>query len=245
MSKSFSEERQEETTVDDVIKIARKREQRFWLLSVTWAITMIVIAVFFGFYINQFTQSNEKIELAHNRIVDLEGKLTKAIDETKEASKVAREAAKAADDAMTMAKKAADAVSEQRPVERAGLGADDMQAIYIKQIARKTNDTVSGRPGTKFTELSFSVDVDEDKTKRSKEEILAYINRVVYVFDDRWFTPAERESKTPSNGFLRKIRVWGSTKVVVEIHLDSPRKVLTRKGYMELGKTTYFKNGQS
>lgn len=264
MSKRSSEERQKIASVDDVMKIARNREKRFWLLSVTWAITMIVIAVFFGFYINQFTQSNKKIEFlgqransltedlqaAHNGIVELEGKLTRAIDEAKGASELALQAAKAADEAREMAgtaKKAADAVSEQLSVQIAGardeLGAEDLQAIYIRQIAWKTNDTVPSRPGTKFTELSFSVYVDEDKAKHSKEQILAHINKVVYILDNRWFKPAERERSRPSNGFLLKIKVWGTTKVVVELHLDSPKIVLTRQGHMNLGETTYFKSG--
>lgn len=102
---------------------------------------------------------------------------------------------------------------------------------------------LSGRPDTKFTELSFSVFVDENKAKHSKKEVFAYIDKVVYVFDDKWFRPAARERTRPSDGFLLKIKVWGSTKVIVEIHLDSPRTVLTQQGYMNLSETIYFKNG--
>lgn len=264
MQKTFSENARKEATVDDALRIARNRERRFWLMSIAWALTMIVIAVFFGFYINQFTQSNKEIEIlgeranmltqdlksAHSGIVELKDKLTDAIAEAKGASQLALEAAKAADDAREMAgtaKKTADAVSEQLSVQIAGaryeLSPEDMKAIYIEQIAEKTSDDVTGRPGTKFTELSFSVFVDEKKTTRSREEILAYIDKVVYVFDHRWFKPAARERTRPSDGFLLKLKVWGRTKVTVEIHVDKPRTILTREGSMSLGKTVFFKDG--
>lgn len=105
-------------------------------------------------------------------------------------------------------------------------------AIQVKQVPRRLDE--------KLVELTFSIHVEtDDQQQRSK--VINMIERVIYHFDEEWFSNPSIVRLNRFNNFKTSMRVWGSTQVKVDIYVRGMNTPITRGGSMNLYGETFFR----
>jgi hypothetical protein len=92
------------------------------------------------------------------------------------------------------------------------------QAVRFTQNARKLSPEETGGSERNWYELSFEVTVDDVPATRKYQGIQA-VEKVVYKFDERWFSNSIMTLYNRDENFHTSLRVWGSTKVTTEIYI--------------------------
>ena len=132
-------------------------------------------------------------------------------------------------------KEALDALTEPGPrPETSYLGSTDLRdEVQIKQesVEGKTTTNSEGKRRQWYT-ITYQV-VAKDDSIRAK--VLDSIEKVVYVFRERWYTNPRRVSFERSDNFRYSINVWGVTSVKFEIHIKGTKDILTQSSYMITG----------
>ncbi len=163
-----------------------------------------------------------------------------AIAEADAAAALAQQAAEQAGEALKTAEEAGQLVNAIPNTSPDVLTGNDKAALRVRQEAVRTNDSVPGRD-SKYVELYFYLDVDSEKADHPKSRIIAHVDKVEYIFDERWFKPPVRTSTERFEDFEYSTRVWGPTRVKAAIYLTDPPEILVREGLMNLNETTFLK----
>jgi pYEATS domain-containing protein involved in immunity len=121
------------------------------------------------------------------------------------------------------------------PPELLPLTDEEKNSILVKQVPR--------RIGEELVELTFSIDVEVNGrfNRDSAMNIMNKIDKVVYHLDERWFKAPSVVQVNKLENFKMGIRVWGRTKVKVEIYVNGEESPIIREGFMNLNDTTFFK----
>lgn len=114
------------------------------------------------------------------------------------------------------------------------------ESIHVKQDANKDSAPKGReREERQWYEILYSVQIDRNDVT-DKYGGLDLIGKVVYHFDNRWYTNPDRVRLNRSENFRLSVRVWGSTSVEVEIFLKGFDEPISRKRQMNLKETVVF-----
>lgn len=117
------------------------------------------------------------------------------------------------------------------------------KSIHVQQDAKPTVSAekrpASGSTARTWVKLIYTVRVDDNDVTR-KYGGLALIEKVVYKFDERWFSNLANIRLNRSDNFRMTMRVWGRTYVDVEIFVKRFAEAIKRRNLMSLEGTVTF-----
>ncbi len=114
------------------------------------------------------------------------------------------------------------------------------RSIKIRQSTRPV-DAPKGREaeGRSWYDLTYLVDIDNtDVTK--KYGGINLIEKVVYHFNPKWYSNADRVRLDPETNFGLSVRVWGVTNVRAEIFVRGFKQSIERERAMSLTEDVEF-----
>jgi hypothetical protein len=111
---------------------------------------------------------------------------------------------------------------------------DDRRNIRIKAVPTPTGSSTAA--GNQLTRLTYTVDVPDKDGAR----LLNAIDRVLYVLNERWFSPHEIDRRDPANHFAFTIDVWGSTEVRARVYFREGGDTMEFRGVMNRTEISYL-----
>ena len=102
------------------------------------------------------------------------------------------------------------------------------KSIEVVQNAQNTQAPEGGKTSYSWRTITFTVE--------PKREIDRRIEKVVYAFDPKWWSDPRKVVVDARNNFAYSVRVWGSTKVEIEVYVDGFRKPLHTEVRMMSGE---------
>ena len=102
------------------------------------------------------------------------------------------------------------------------------KSIEVVQNAQNTQAPEGGKTSYSWRTITFTVE--------PKREIDRRIEKVVYAFDPKWWSDPRKVVVDARNNFAYSVRVWGSTKVEIEVYVDGFRKPLRTEVRMMSGE---------
>ena len=100
--------------------------------------------------------------------------------------------------------------------------------IEVIQNAQHTQAPEGGKTSYQWRTITFTVE--------PKRQIDRRIEKVVYVFDPKWWSDPRKVVVDAGNNFAYSVRVWGSTRVGVEVYVDGFRMPLRTEVRMMSGE---------
>ena len=111
--------------------------------------------------------------------------------------------------------------------------ADLKNEVQIKQESVKYRTTTNSKGITRtWYRITYQV---ESNTLSKNEKVLDSIEKVVYVFNPKWYTNPRRVSLDRFDNFKYSINVWGVTKVNFEIYINESNDKLIASSYILTG----------
>lgn len=157
----------------------------------------------------------------------------RASQEAERASQIARAAAAQSREVLATAGK----IQGQFEAERAPqlMSENDRRALRIRQTVERLPELASGQKTWRL--VTFSLEIDAETADSAESELLARVERVDYIFDERWFAEPIKSVTSAASRFSHSIRVFGATTVRAVIYLKDPPTTVEREGVMKLFAT--------
>ena len=110
-----------------------------------------------------------------------------------------------------------------------------LESLHIVQMARElTPQQAPAGSSKKWYEIIYEVLVENNDVTHG-DPVGDVVRKVVYLFDERWYPNPRRERVNAKQNFRLSVRVWGSTRVNVEVELVGFAKPVCAEVFIRLG----------
>ena len=110
-------------------------------------------------------------------------------------------------------------------------------AIRVRQDTKKI---VTKSDDRNWYKLTYRIEIEPNTYMVKGKKIIDLINRVVYNFDERWYSNPFKTSVNRKNGFKMSVNVWGITNVKIKIHVRGLGTPIDRERLMSLHDSVTF-----